>query len=78
LTPIAVETRSHLRAPLEESLELLCGFPFNDDDELGGASDEAVMKNPSALGVLSDLLVERDVGLQALDGFGEGQQGSER
>ena len=60
-----------LRVPLEESLELLCGFPLIDHDELGGASDESVMKNSSALGVLSDLFEESGVGLQTLDGFGD-------
>jgi len=44
------QSRQSLRVPLEESLELLCGFPLIDHDELGGASDESVMKNSSALG----------------------------
>ena len=58
-----------LRVPLEESPELLCGFPLIDDDELVGASDESVMKNSSALGVLGDLFEERSVCLQTFDGF---------
>ena len=70
MTPIAEVIRSTLGFP-SKKLELHGGFPLIDNDELGIANDESVMKSSSAPGVLGDLFEDGGVGLQTFDGFGD-------